>query len=132
MPERLESPWALKAATAFVVVLALGIAVSGNRSVFSLVILSWSTLASAFAPLLTLYALRRRIPQWGAILSMVVGVSVALYWRHLGWNADIFEGMPGILSGLAIAWALSRPAEEHETKAELDGATPEPAPSESR
>src|SRR5690606_32588746 len=65
-PERLDSTWQAKTATAVVTLLALGIAMSETRSVFQLVILSWSTLASAFAPLLTLYAVGRRISEAGA------------------------------------------------------------------
>ena len=108
MSERQENPWVLKAATAFVTALALAIAVSETRSVFSLVILAWSTLASAFAPLLIIYAFRRRIGEMGAIAAMIIGVSVALYWRHLGWHADVYEGLPGILSGTLVAALLSK------------------------
>lgn len=110
LPRRLETPMEIKAATAFVTALALIIALSENQSVFSLVILAWSTLASAFAPLLTLYALRRRISEFGAVAAMAVGVTVALTWRALGWHADVYEGMPGILAGLVVAWVMSREA----------------------
>lgn len=109
-PRRLETSWELKSATAFVTALALAIALSGNRSVFHLVILAWSTLASAFAPLLIIVARRRRISEAGAIISMAAGVSVALLWRYLGWHEDVYEGMPGILTGLAFAWILSQRA----------------------
>lgn len=115
MPSRLEKPWQLKAATAFVSVLALGIALSGGRSVFQLVILSWSTLASAFAPLLVILVSKRRISQFGALMSMIVGAGVALYWRHVGWNDSVYEGMPGIMAGLAVAWILSTRASMRET-----------------
>lgn len=111
-PDRLENPWALKAATAGVTVLALVIALNGNSSVFSLVILSWSTLACAFGPLLTIYALNRRISEWPAIFAMAVGVGVALAWRHFGLQNEVYEGMPGIIAGLAVAWIFSRPAAE--------------------
>lgn len=107
LPKRLESSWELKAATAFVTALALFIALYQSQSVFSLVILAWSTLASAFAPLLTIYALGRRTSEMGAIVSMLVGITVALVWRQLGWHTDVYEGMPGILAGLAVAAVLS-------------------------
>lgn len=127
MPERQEKSWKLKLATAAVTALALAIAVSGNRSVFSLVILAWSTLASAFAPLLVVYAANRRIQEVAAIAAMAVGVGVALWWRHMGWQADIYEGMPGILSGLAIAWPLSRSARKIAVGTPISGAKPEAA-----
>ncbi|OYW87870.1 MAG: sodium:proline symporter [Hyphomonas sp. 32-62-5] len=107
-PQRLETPLMLKAATAVSILIALGLALSGNQSVFSLVILAWSTLASAFAPLLTLYALRRRVTEPVAILMLVIGVSVALFWRFgLGWHESIYEGLPGILVPLILGWFLS-------------------------
>lgn len=110
MPERQEQRWKLKIATALVTVLALALAVSENHSVFSLVILAWSTLASAFAPLLVIYVFGRRISEAGAIAAMVIGVGVALGWRAIGWHGDIYEGMPGILAGLAVALTLSQSA----------------------
>ncbi|MEQ8176847.1 MAG: sodium/proline symporter [Amphiplicatus sp.] len=127
MPERQEKSWKLKAATAAVTLFALAIAVSENRSVFNLVILAWSTLASAFAPLLIVYAANRRIPELGALISMVIGVGVALWWRRMGWQADIYEGMPGILSGLAVAWLFSKSARSIELKTSLSDAKPEAA-----
>lgn len=110
-PERLDSTWQAKTATAVVTVLALGIAMSETRSVFQLVILSWSTLASAFAPLLTLYAVGRRISEAGAIVAMVGGVAAALLWRAAELHTMVYEGLPGIVSGLVLAFALSRASE---------------------
>jgi SSS family solute:Na+ symporter/sodium/proline symporter len=107
LPKRFEAPWELKTATGLVTALALGIALMESQSVFSLVILAWSVLASAFAPLLTIYALGRRISEFGAIASMISGVAAAVIWRQLGWHTDVYEGMPGILTGLAVAWAFS-------------------------
>ena len=125
-PERLETPLILKTATAVSILIALGLALSGNQSVFSLVILAWSTLAAAFAPLLTLYALRRRVTEPVAIMMLVVGVSVALFWRFgLGWHDSIYEGLPGILVPLVIGWFLS----ERREPVPVSGAAAEARPS---
>lgn len=110
LPRRLERTWEVKAATAAVTLLALGIALGETQSVFQLVILSWSTLASAFAPLLTIYAAGRRISERGAIAAMVAGVTVAILWRLAGLHGMVYEGMPGILAGLLVAVALSEAA----------------------
>jgi SSS family solute:Na+ symporter/sodium/proline symporter len=108
-PQRLEKPWLLKTATALTTLVALGLSLSESRSVFSLVILAWSTLASAFAPLLALYALGRRVTEPVAIGLMIIGVGVALVWRFgLGWHGDIYEGLPGILIPFALGWVLSQ------------------------
>ncbi|HZW59789.1 MAG TPA: sodium/proline symporter [Woeseiaceae bacterium] len=110
-PTRLEKNWQIKLVTASVVALALLVSLSGSRSVFQLVIMSWSVLASAFAPLLTLYALGRKITESGAITSMVCGVATAVTWRAMGWHNMVYEGLPGILVGLAIAWLFSSAVE---------------------
>lgn len=109
-PTRLDRTRHAKIATAAVTLLALAIAMSETRSVFQLVILSWSTLAAAFAPLLTTYALGRRISESGAVTAMLVGVASALLWRAAGLHSSVYEGMPGILAGLVVALGASRPA----------------------
>lgn len=112
VPDRLEHPWALKAATALVTALALVIALRGNQSVFELVILSWSTLAVTFGPLLIILAMGRRVSEWGAILMMVAGVAVALYWRHAGWHEMVYEGLPGLIIGVVLGLFLSHPRKQ--------------------
>lgn len=110
VPERLETPVMLKAATAVSIVIALGLALSENQSVFNLVILAWSTLASALAPLLAIQAMRRHVTEGIAIFLLVTGVSVALFWRFgLGWHGSVYEGLPGILVPLVIGLLLSKP-----------------------
>ena len=113
VPTRLETALMLKVATAISVIVALVLALSGSRSVFSLVILAWSTLASAFAPLLTLYALKRRVTEPVALLMLAVGVFAALFWRFgLGWHDKIYEGLPGILIPLVLGYVLSAPKDQ--------------------
>lgn len=110
-PQRIETPWLLKTATAMTTLVALAFAVSDSRSVFSLVILAWSTLACAFAPLLILYALRRRVHEFVAIGLMIAGVSIALVWRFgFGWHENIYEGLPGIVVPCILGWVFSTPA----------------------
>lgn len=112
VPQRLETPVMMKLATAVSVVIALLLALSGSQSVFSLVILAWSTLAAAFAPLLALYALRRRVSELTAILMLIGGVAIALVWRFaLGWHEQIYEGFPGIALPFVFGWMMSRPAD---------------------
>ena len=126
-PERMEHPLLLKGATAGTTIVALLLALSGDQSVFTLVILAWSTLAAAFAPLLTLYALNRKTSEGAAIFLMVLGVAIALVWRYgLGWHGGIYEGLPGIAVPLILGWFLSRPA----TKAEIAESPMEEAPAE--
>lgn len=100
-PRRLEKTWEIKAATLAVTLLALTIALADNHSVFSLVILAWSTLASAFGPLLFILARGHRADQRLALLMMFTGIGVAWLWRAVGLHEALYEGMPGMLAGLA-------------------------------
>jgi sodium/proline symporter len=101
--QRLRGYMATKLATVLVTVLALGIALSRNESVFSLVLIAWSALASAFGPLMIVYASNRKPTEGLAIAMMTAGVVVVLLWRYLGWHESIvYEVMPGMLSGLAV------------------------------
>ncbi len=108
LPQRLESSGKIKLATAAVTGLALFIALSDNSSVFSLVILAWSVLASAFAPMLFLMIANRDITEARAIAVMVIGVGTTLIWRQLGYHVDVYEGMPAILLALAVGWIFSK------------------------
>ena len=97
----LRSYRATKAATVFVTALALAIALSGNESVFSLVLIAWSALASAFGPLMIVYALDEHPSEALAIAMTVVGVATVVAWRALGWDQSVvYEVMPGMLAGL--------------------------------
>ena len=104
-PRPWDRAWQAKLATAATAGFALAIALSGNRSVFELVVLAWSTLACAFAPLLIVYALGRRIDEPTALVMLVGAVGVALVWRFVGWHDAVYEGLPGILTGTAIGLA---------------------------
>ena len=102
IPKRLSGYRANKLATVFVTAVALTIALSGSKSVFSLVIVAWSALGSAFAPLLIVYALKQKVPEKLAVTMMLTGPAVMLLWRHFELSGMIYEIAPGILTGLII------------------------------
>ena len=97
----------VKGTTLIVTLLALVIALSGNQSVFNLVIFAWSGLGASFAPLLIVYALGKRPTQFTAITMMITGILTVIIWRQLGWHTYIYEGMPGIMGGLLVYALLS-------------------------
>jgi len=107
---RIQKAWVMKLVTAAVTLMALMFALSGSRSVFSLVILAWSTLACAFGPLMIVQALGRRLNQPMAIALMLGGVAIAFLWRMQGWHEQVYEGLPGILIPTLIGLALSHKA----------------------
>nr|WP_010133475.1 sodium/proline symporter [Microbulbifer agarilyticus] len=102
LPQRTENTRLLKFATLGITLVAVAWALLNKQSVFSLVVMSWSALASAFAPLLMVLAAGGRPSQKLAITMSLLGLATALLWRWLGWQAHIYEGMPGILVGLVV------------------------------
>ena len=48
-----------------------------------------------------------RVNEVTAIVMMIVGVGVALAWRQAGLHGMIYEGMPGMLAGLAVGLLMS-------------------------
>ncbi len=105
LPQRIENPWILKAGTSAITLFALSWALVSKQSVFNMVIMSWSGLASAFGPLLIFLALGGKPGRLSIILAIIFGLAVALVWRLLKLNDNIYEGMPGILIGLIILYA---------------------------
>ena len=108
LPRRVERRLLIKGATVAITAVALALALSNNQSVFALVILSWSGLASAFAPLLIALSLGLRPSQKLSLTALVIGIGTALVWRYLGWESFVYEGLPGILAGLAVLLPLAR------------------------
>ncbi|MBR9761036.1 sodium/proline symporter, partial [bacterium] len=74
----------------------------------SLVILAWSALACTLGPLVIIHALGKRPSENLALLMMLVGFVVAIGWRQLGWNKQLYEGAPGILFALLIYFIATR------------------------
>ena len=102
LPHKIENTLLLKVATLLITLAALLWALVNGQSVFSLVILAWSGLASAFAPLLIVLSLGGKPNQRLSIAAVLIGLSVAMIWRYLGWHSAVYEGMAGISAGLLI------------------------------
>lgn len=107
MPHKSENIWVTKAATAAVTLVALVIALFGAKSVFQLVLISWSILSAAFAPLLFIYAIGRKVSEPTAITMVVTGVAGTLLWRLFDLGNVMYEVGPGILAGLMSYFLLS-------------------------
>ncbi len=107
-PGRMHALWVAKLTTATVLGVAVVIALTGADSVFALVLDAWGLLGSAFAPLVILHAMGRRVPQALAIGMIVTGVGVFLLWQQLGWGATLYSVAPGIVAGVVMYIAGSR------------------------
>lgn len=102
LPQRIEHTLILKAATILITFFALVWALSSSQSVFSLVIMSWSGLASAFAPLLLALCLGMKPSNKLTVIAILSGLGVAILWRIFGLHNAVYEGLPGILSGFLV------------------------------
>lgn len=100
--QKISSPLVVRSATVGIALGALALALFNKESVFHLVVFSWSGLASAFAPLLIARCLGWTIQEKTAIVAMLIGLIVALSWRMAGFHNAIYEGLPGILSGIFV------------------------------
>ncbi len=98
----IEKVWIAKLVTMVITMFAIVVALFGHDSVFVLVLVAWSILASAFAPLLILYALNQKPSEPMTIVLIGTGVAVPLLWRHFELNTYVFEVGPGIMIPLLI------------------------------
>lgn len=102
LPHKIENTWVMKLTTVLITLVALIWALGNSQSVFSMVVMAWSGLASAFAPLLLFLCFGVKPNHKLSVLAVCSGFLVALLWRYLGWHNAVYEGAPGILMGLAI------------------------------
>jgi Na+/proline symporter len=102
LPVKIQSTLLIKAATALITIIALAWAIFNEQTVFNMVIMAWSGMASAFAPLLIVQCLGLKPKEKTSITAVITGFMVALLWRYLDLHLLVYEGMPGIISGLLI------------------------------
>ena len=91
-----------KLVTLIVTVFVVTIAINDNKNVFNLVLMSWSTLACCFSPLIIIYSLKQKISEFVSLIMMVIPFITLLLWRYYGLNEFIYEVAPGITSGILI------------------------------
>ncbi len=101
LPKKYNNFVSAKIATALVTLLALLISINNNQSVFMLANIGWLALACSFAPLITLYALGKKMSQKTALSCMISGFSAMMLWHYFGLGESVYEAAPGIIAGLA-------------------------------
>ena len=89
-----------KLVTVVVTVFVVTIALNDNKNVFNLVLMSWSTLACCFSPLLIIYSLRQKVSEFVSLFMMIIPLITLLIWRYYELNNFIYEVAPGIISGI--------------------------------
>jgi len=103
LPHPPKNVWLTKLVTLSVTLIALGIVLLGVKRMFTLSMIGWSVLASAFGPLLFIYSINRRVSERTALTMMIGGTVAALVWRQvLGWSGIMYDIAPGMITGLVV------------------------------
>ena len=89
-----------KLATLIITVFVVTIAINDNKNVFNLVLMSWSTLACCFSPLLIVNSLKQKVSEFSSLMMMIIPLITLMVWRHYELNTYIYEVAPGIISGV--------------------------------
>ncbi len=89
-----------KLVTIIVTFSVVTIAINDNKNVFNLVLMSWSTLACCFSPLLIVNSLKQKVSEFLSLMMMFIPLITLLLWRYYGLNEFIYEVAPGIISGI--------------------------------
>lgn len=99
-PKKRSSYFAAKLATLIVTLIALLVAIGNNQSVFALANIGWLALACSFSPVITLYALGKKMSQATALSCMLTGFVTMMLWQHFNLGPALYEAAPGILIGM--------------------------------
>ena len=103
-----ELVWISRGAVIGVALMALVIALDPNSRVLELVAYAWAGFGAGFGPVVVLSVLWRSATRNGALAGMVAGAAVVVIWRNLeGGVFEVYEILPGFLSGLAVNAAVS-------------------------
>jgi sodium/proline symporter len=85
---------------------ALGVvivALYGTKSVFELVVLSWSSLAAGIGPVLAARTLRWPVSNGVGAAMILGGLGTALLWRYgLELSSSMYEVLPGMAAGFVV------------------------------
>lgn len=107
-PQYRSSYKASKLATLSVVLLSMGVALYGPKSVFELVTLAWGLMMTCFAPLMIARVSRWEISPSSALVAAAVGLSGMLLWKYYLILGDAcYEGAVGFLVSMPLVLALS-------------------------
>lgn len=92
--------WISRLSVIFISLIALFLALSETSTVLGLVAYAWAGFGAAFGPAV-LFALFSKHTSWQSVLSgMVVGTLVLIIWKQLGWDATLYEIIPGFIANV--------------------------------
>lgn len=107
-------------AVAVVGLLAMLLALSENRVIFTFVLYAWAGLGAAFGPPLILGLLWRGTTATGALAGALVGFVTVILWKNLpGLSGLVYELVPAFVVSLLAVWGVSRWTRERAPVAEV-------------
>ena len=120
-----EMLWAGRMVVIAISVISVFIAASPNAgSIMSLVANAWGVFGAAFGPAIMLSLLWKRFTYFGALVGIVVGAAVDIYWFTYLSHLGIYEIIPGFFASWAAAViaTLCSPAPSKEVEELFDKA----------
>lgn len=120
-----EMLWAGRIVVLAIALIALYIASSPNAgSIMALVSNAWGVFGAAFGPSIMLSLFWKRFTFSGAVVGIVVGAVVDIYWLTYMSSTGVYEIIPGFFAGLvaALIIALISPAPSNEVNELFDKA----------
>lgn len=120
-PKWKDSYIASKLATIAVTLVALLIALFAGQGVFALVLIAWSALGAGIGPPLMLRLLHVPLTSLTIILMMTAGVTAVVAWNLLGYDADVFKLLPGMVASF-LMWPIGQLMSHLVSQTDVDSA----------
>ncbi len=97
-----------RAAVGLLGFLAMLLALSENRMIFSFVLYAWAGLGAALGPPLILGLLWEGATARGAFWGALTGFVTVIFWKNVPpLSTALYELVPGFLLGLLVVWGVS-------------------------
>jgi sodium/proline symporter len=118
--------WIARLAMLLVTIFGIGIALSGNQSIFRVVSYAWAGFGASFGPLILFSLFWKRTTFSAAIAGMLTGGITVLVWKNavskLGGIFEVYELLPAFILSCLVILAVSlltpRPSAEIEKEFE--------------
>ncbi|MBE6356631.1 MAG: sodium/proline symporter PutP [Lentisphaerae bacterium] len=102
-----ESVWVSRGFVLVITIVAAVVALFPNDTIFNIVKFAWGGFGAAFGPVV-LMAIYSKNTTWKAALAgMLTGTIVMLLWYFLGWNAYMYEILPGFVANFIAIFIVN-------------------------
>jgi len=89
-------------------IVAMLLALTENRMIFSFVLYAWAGLGAAFAPPLILGLIWKKATSAGAIAGAIVGFLTVIVWKNIpALSGALYELVPGFILAMLTTWLVS-------------------------